>query len=154
MPIPKSYGLSTLNSSIIRPSNTTAYADGDVLSPSVATNLVFTPPLSPQLLPYLVRAWLVTDKPAHSEQIRLYLSANANTTLAADNAAFTSDAEPFGAITFSSWVKAGSFAIADGDFNRFLPLLASPFYGNVEVKAFTPTSGQLFKFYLAIETPS
>jgi hypothetical protein len=154
-PVKRAYELGTSIDSFNRPSDTTAYSIGDVITSTVPRNLIFPVSIYPLGL-YLSRVYLVTNKPSHIEALRLHLSLATNTLLAADNAPMTMNSLPTGIIDFTDWKQSGNFASCEGTFGRFMhvsPSIAQAgFFGLLEARsAFTPNTDQNFNISIYTE---
>lgn len=132
---------------IIRPSNTTAYAIGDVInSDSITTpiDLRYDLPASSALL----GAMLTSSNPSGTPIIHLHLFTT-NFAIAVDNAAFDpADAvlkdSYVGTIVFDTWYAFASNKVANGKPLAPLVLPSVPVYGVlVSGGSYTPISGEV-----------
>jgi hypothetical protein len=154
-PIKRCYDLGTSVDTFNRPSDTTAYSIGDVISPTVTRSLNFPVSVYPLGI-YLSRVYLVTNKSSHIEALRLHLSLTASTLLAVDNLPLTMNVSPVGVIDFTDWKQSGNFASCEGSFGRFLQI--SPNYAQAALfgllesrSAFTPNADQTFSVSIYTE---
>ncbi len=145
-----------------RPANTTAYTVGQVINSTTPRFYIF-PVSQSRRGAYITRVNLVTDNPAHTAALRLWLfdqpfTAPADQTTIAWNYANGLAAEGF--IDFTTFTTPGSalFTYSEGILSsNSRPIQVQSgtdnnVYGLLEVRgAFTPTSGQQFGIELYSE---
>jgi len=152
----------TCSTTLIRPSDTTAYSAKDCVSNSTSATTPITFTNAARIAGgtgYITKALLLSNQSTHTSNIRLWLYHASNVTVAVDNAPFTimwANATPMeGYIDFPALTTEGTggdsayalctgsplaFNCATGDRNL---------YGVLEtLTAFTPASGQ--KFFIEI----
>lgn len=152
-----------------RPSNTTAYSAGDVVSDNATatTKMTFSDITKEGGCGVIVGAMIITDKKSITPQLRLHLFTSSTPTVSADNAAhqelYVDVASKVGTIDFAAMSTpadtSNSTLSRTQNFSVNVPFrLASgskKLFGVIEaIDAFTPASGQKFTVILLCEVDS
>ena len=154
-----------VSTSFTRPSNTDAYAAGDVVSNSTSATTILTFASVASDLGgsgYITGAKILTDQATNVAQFRLFLFHTSTPTMDVDNGAadflWADRAKYLGYIDFPACSsEAGTNTAAQAqDMTLRMPFTclstAKDIYGYVVTKtAFTPASGQLFYIELSID---
>lgn len=147
---------------IVRPANVTAYALGQVIASGTSSNLVFPASVGGRG-GYITRVLLTTNRPAHTEALRLHLFNNPPASVADQavlNLAAITESTYEGFVDFTSFVSTGtSYVVSEGSLAsrplQFNTGVNNELIGVIETRAaFTPVSAQSFAIKVYTEYSS